>query len=83
MSRLSIELTAEQHQSLKALAAMEGKTIRQYTLERLFSTGEADADWDRLKAMLRQRIERGLAGHRSPRNFDEIAAGALERARNR
>lgn len=36
MSRLTIDITEEQHRSLKALAAMEGKTIRQYALERLF-----------------------------------------------
>jgi hypothetical protein len=28
MSRLTIELTEQQHQALKALAALEGKTIR-------------------------------------------------------
>ncbi|WP_247648063.1 hypothetical protein [Pannonibacter phragmitetus] len=36
MSRLTIDLTDKQHQSLKALAALQGKTIKQYALERLF-----------------------------------------------
>jgi len=36
MSRLTIDISPEQHKSLKALAALEGKTIRQYALERLF-----------------------------------------------
>ena len=36
MSRLTIDISPEQHQSLKAMAALEGKTIRQYALERLF-----------------------------------------------
>ncbi|MBA4207724.1 MAG: antitoxin, partial [Polymorphum sp.] len=32
MSRLTIDLTDKQHQSLKALAALQGKTIKQYAL---------------------------------------------------
>ena len=36
MSRLTIDITDHQHQSLKARAALQGKTIRQYALERLF-----------------------------------------------
>ena len=39
MSRLTIDISPEQHKSLKAMAALEGKTIRQYALERLFPQG--------------------------------------------
>jgi len=35
MSRLTIDMTDQQHQSLKAMAALQGKTIKQYALERL------------------------------------------------
>ncbi|UVI40876.1 hypothetical protein L1F33_14560 (plasmid) [Qipengyuania spongiae] len=35
MSRLTIDISPEQHQALKALAALEGKTMKQYALERL------------------------------------------------
>jgi len=42
MSRLTIDISPEQHKSLKALAALEGKTIRQYTLERLFPRGNTE-----------------------------------------
>lgn len=41
MSRLTIDISPEQHKSLKAMAALEGKTIRQYALERLFPRGNA------------------------------------------
>ena len=34
MSRLSIELTQEQHQRLKAMAALHGKSIKNYVLDR-------------------------------------------------
>ncbi|WP_406568384.1 hypothetical protein [Alterisphingorhabdus coralli] len=36
MSRLTIDISENQHKALKAMAALEGKTIRQYALERLF-----------------------------------------------
>ena len=34
MNRISIDVTAEQHKKLKALAALQGKTIKQFVLER-------------------------------------------------
>jgi len=73
MSRLSIDMTARQHQSLKALAALQGKTISQYVLERLFP-GNADADlaWQELKIQLHERIRAGLAGQVSAKSVDEI-----------
>ena len=57
MSRLTIDITEQQHQSLKAMAALQGKTIKQYALERLFP-GDADADqaWQALQVLLRQRL---------------------------
>ena len=63
MSRLTIDISDQQHQSLKAMAALQGKTIRQYALERLFP-GDADGDkaWQELKALLGARIDEGLAG---------------------
>jgi len=36
MSRLTIDLTDQQHRSLKTLAAVQGNTIKQYAPERLF-----------------------------------------------
>ena len=79
MSRLSIDLTEQQHQSLKALAALEGKTIRQYAVERLFQpiTEGDEAAWGDLRALLAQRIAEGLAGGISDKSFDEIAAEEL------
>ena len=34
MRCLTIDVTEQQHQTLKARAALEGKTIKKYTLER-------------------------------------------------
>jgi len=73
MSRLTIDITDQQHQSLKALAAMQGKTIKQYVLERLFP-GDSDADqaWQELKVLLSERINQGLAGKVSAKSVGEI-----------
>ena len=73
MSRLTINLTDQQHQTLRASAVLQGKTIKQYAIERLFP-GDADADqaWQELKALLTARIEECQAGHMSTKTFDEI-----------
>lgn len=73
MSRLTIDITDQQHQSLKALAALQGKTIKQYALERLFP-GDADAEraWEELKTLMNMRVNEGLAGRLSTRTVGEI-----------
>ncbi|HWU63322.1 MAG TPA: antitoxin [Ensifer sp.] len=78
MSRLSIDITDQQHQSLKALAALQGKTIKQYALERLFP-GEADGEeaWQTLKVLVEERVRDGLAGKVSSRSIDDILADEL------
>lgn len=73
MSRLTIDITDQQHQSLKALAALQGKTIKQYALERLFP-GDADADqaWQELKKLLGNRIHNWLEGNVSTKSIGDI-----------
>lgn len=73
MSRLTIDISEQQHQSLKALAALQGKTIKQYAIERLFP-GNVDNDpaWQELRGVLTARINDGLAGKVSDRSIDDI-----------
>jgi len=73
MSRLTIDITSQQHQNLKALAALQGKTIKQYALERLFP-GDANGDqaWQELKVILNERINDGLAGKVSTKSIGDI-----------
>jgi len=73
MSRLTIDITSQQHQNLKASAALQGKTIKQYTLERLFP-GDANGDqaWQELKVILDERINDGLAGKVATKSIGEI-----------
>ena len=62
MSRLTIDISEQQHQSLKALTALQGKTIRQYAIERLFpANAGTDQAWQELKALLNERVAQGLA----------------------
>ena len=73
MSRLTIDISEQQHQSLKALAALQGKTIKQYAIERLFP-GNVDNDpaWQELRGGLTARINDGLAGKVSARGIGDI-----------
>ncbi len=81
MSRLTIDMTSEQHRTLKASAALEGKTIKQYALERLFpSDAQDDQASQELRALLRERIAEGLAGKVSAKSVgalldEELAEG--------
>ena len=87
MSRLSIEVTPEQHQRLKAVAALQGKSIREYVLERVLppplseeeSLSEEEA-LRRLEAFLRPRIEEAERGEVVNQTAVEIVA---ELKRNR
>ena len=73
MSRLTIDITDQQHRSLKALAALQNKTIKQYALERLFPGDvEGDLAWQELKILLGARINEALAGKVSDKNVSEI-----------
>ncbi|ELC8790636.1 antitoxin [Salmonella enterica] len=73
MSRLTIDITDQQHQSLKALAALQGKTIKQYAIERLFpDDAGADQAWQELKILLENRINNGLEGKVSTKSIGDI-----------
>jgi hypothetical protein len=82
MSRLTIDITDQQHQSLKALAALQGKTMKQYALEHLFP-GDADADqaWRELSTLLGTRINEGLAGKVSDKSVGEVLDEELAQSR--
>ena len=73
MSRLTIDISEQQHQSLKALAALQGKTIKQHAIERLFP-GNVDNDpaWQELRGVLTASINDGLAGKVSDRSIGDI-----------
>ena len=78
MSRLSIELTQEQHQRLKAMAALQGKSIKEYVLDRSLpdlpdreSMTEEEV-LHQLEQFLKPRIEAAERGERSSRTALQI-----------
>lgn len=80
MSRLTINIRERQHQSLKALAARQGKTIKQYAIEHLFSTDAGgDRAWRELKTLLGQQIAERLAGGISTKSINTIIDAELGR----
>lgn len=78
MSRLTIDITEQQHQALKAMAALEGKSIKQFALERIFAAGSSEEDsLQALRTLLADRIEEARNGGVVPGSVSEIAEAAL------
>ena len=79
MSRLTIDITEQQHQSIKAMAAIQGKTIKEYALERLFPPAvDEDRAMAELKTLLEQRMAEGARGEVLTQSFTEIAEATLK-----
>lgn len=80
--RLSIEVSPEQHQLIKAMAAMQGRTIRDLVLDKIFTEKETDeeADWQELVAFLGKRITNAESAEGKPtKTLDQIAEQVLQR----
>lgn len=66
--RLSIEVTPEQHQRLKAVSALQGRSIKDYVLERVFQplpeshSADANEALRQLEAFLKPRIDAAEQG---------------------
>jgi uncharacterized protein (DUF1778 family) len=79
MSRISIDVTSEEHKKLKAMAALRGKSIKDYVLERTLGadkdTSEAAA-LKKLEALLDERIRSAQNGSVSLRTVGEIFRNA-------
>ncbi len=83
MSRISIDVTADEHKKLKALAALRGKSIKEFVLERTLSADTADdAALRELENLLDRRIRAAQAGAVSQRTATELfAEAAREKSR--
>lgn len=81
MSRISIDVTPKEHQKLKALAALQGKSIKEYVLECTLGadSGGQDAIAE-LDAILDERIREAEAGGISKRTVEEIFQEAYRKA---
>ena len=80
MSRISIDVTDNEHKKLKAMAALRGKSIKEYVLERTLGTREADdTALQELERLLDSRIRAAHRGAVSRRTASEIFAEATRR----
>lgn len=80
MSRLTIDVTEQQHQALKAMAALEGKSIRQYALERLFPP-DVERAVKELKSLIAARAAEAQRGEVVASSITQVAEEALERGK--
>ena len=86
MTRLSMDVTPEQHQRLKAVAALHGQTLKDYILERTLprlpqieSLSEEEA-LQRLETFLRPRVAEAERGEVVESSVEQIFAAARREA---
>lgn len=78
MPRLSIDITPEEHQKLKAIAALKGESIKDYVLKRTLGDAPALDDMSEDEAVaaladfLKPRIEQAQLGEFSTKSMADI-----------
>lgn len=73
MSRLSIDLTPEQHQKIKAIAALQGKSIKEYVLAQILPKfSDEEMALHELEMFLDDRVKSAKAGNISKKSVEEI-----------
>jgi len=72
VSRISIDVTDQEHQRLKAMAALQGKSIKDFVLARTIGEEALDADVAQLEELLNKRLQNARAGGVSQRSVGDI-----------
>ena len=80
MSRISIDVTKLEHQKLKAMAALQGKSMKEFVLARTIGEQALDADLAELEALLDRRIQRAKTEGTSTRTVADIFQQARKEA---
>ena len=81
MSRLTIEITGQEHQEIKAMAALQGKSLKEFVMEKIFPSQENSDDaeaWGELKTLLNSRIKATESGTISQKTMRKIAEDKLK-----
>ena len=84
MPSLSIDITPEEHQKLKAIAALKGESIKDFVLKR--TLGDALDDMSEAEAVaaladfLKPRIEQARRGEFSKKSLADIRREAHQQA---
>ena len=79
--RLSIEITPEQHQHLKAAAALKGQSIKSYVLERALPVGEDKVALEKLESFLSPRLESAKQGKVSSLSVNDIFNDEMQKVK--
>jgi len=80
MSRLNIEISPEQHQQIKAMAALQGISIKELVLRRLFdNSGSEEEEWSEFVSFLKARIHKARSEEPSGKTLDDIASEVVQR----
>lgn len=83
MSRISIDVTPQEHQRLKAMAALQGKSIKEFVLASTLgkqSDPTLKQGLAELEAALDQRIEEAETKSTSTRSVEEVFQQARQEA---
>lgn len=72
MSRISIDVTPQQHRQLKAIAALAGKSLKEYLLAHTLPHREKEASLQELESFLEPRLHSAHAGDVSKRSVSDI-----------
>lgn len=80
MSRISIDVTTQEHQRLKAMAALQGKSIKEFVLDRTLGTDAENQALLELEGLLRARQKEGENGAVSTRSVESIFQQARDEA---
>jgi len=80
MSRISIDVTDEEHKRLKALAALQGVSLKDYLLRSALPDKDAQQELSELEAFLDERTSWAAAGKISKRKVGEIFKQAYREA---
>ena len=80
MSRLIVDVSSEQHQIIKTLAATEGKSIKDFVLERILPDSEdgEEAAWDELREILSDRLQSATRSGVSSKSVSDITEETLQ-----
>lgn len=79
--RLSIEMTREQHQRLKAVAALSGQSIKDYVLNRVLPDTTTDEALLQLEAFLQPRLSEAENGVFVDKSVGQIYEEVLQEMR--
>jgi hypothetical protein len=86
MSRISIDVTPEEHQKLKAMAALQGKSIKEYVMESTLGLAAGSDEETALKALeslLDTRIRGAESGAVNRRTVGSIFKDAYRKPRRK